>query len=426
MDMKNTQRFSHPEIQLPSRNRNLRPMRFSNRPVQAFASRSSLLLLILFLQACQGQQTDTITGTIQLSEDWKPVVYLLKPKNFSAIAGDYLSTVVDSAMIQADGSFILPHPVESDTSMLYMLAIQKKGSKYANHLDDEYPAQANYMPLVISSNQPTNIRATAANFQQSFSVENLSAENEALEELRNLRIDAHKQWVKELENDTHEDEYIILREEAYQRYTKVLRDFAANTSSFYAALVAIRWVSPTGDFERQAEFIHTQCKKWEGTQPDHPFTVELCALAEKESLPVMLGDIIPDFQLPMVNGDSVSLHALLGSQLTILDIWASWCAPCRKENREVLAPLYEEYKAKGLNIIGYALDSGEKPWKAAIEKDGAVWDHASHLQGDQSPFMEALRISTIPANYILDSEGKILAKNLHGDELTNFVQERFD
>ncbi len=401
-------------------------MRFTKWSLHTTAFVTGVLLIISSLQACKGQRSDSISGTIQLTEQWKPVMYLLKPNNFASIAGDYLSVVIDSAMIEPDGMFTLPLPVEGDTAILYMLALQKKGSKYFNHLDDENPATANYMPLVITGGHSIHISATTTNFQQSFSLENSSVDNEALEALRSLRIEAHKQWMKELENDTHEDEYIILREEAYQRYTKVLRDFAANTSSFYAALVAIRWVSPTGDFERQAEFIHTQCSKWKTEQPDHPFTAELCALANKESLPVMLGDVIPDFSMPMMNGDTVSLHALLGSQLTILDIWASWCAPCRKENREILAPLFEAYKENGLNIIGYALESGEEPWKAAIEKDGAIWDHASHLTGDESPFMDALRITTIPANYILDADGKILAKNLHGEELATFVQERLD
>ncbi len=109
-----------------------------------------------------------------------------------------------------------------------------------------------------------------------------------------------------------------------------------------------------------------------------------------------------------------------------MDIWASWCAPCRKESREVLTPLWHDFQDKGLQIIGYSIDANENAWKSAILKDGANWKQASHLTGDSTPFMETLRITTIPANYLLDGDGKILAKNLHGDDLGDFVKRYFN
>lgn len=126
--------------------------------------------------------------------------------------------------------------------------------------------------------------------------------------------------------------------------------------------------------------------------------------------------------MPMTDGDTISLRSLLGSQLTIIDIWASWCAPCRKENRNTLVPLWDNFHDSGLQIIGYALESERVVWLNAIKRDGADrWPHASHMEGDTSPFLDLLKITTIPANYILDRNGVILAKNLHGKELEEWV-----
>jgi thiol-disulfide isomerase/thioredoxin len=161
-------------------------------------------------------------------------------------------------------------------------------------------------------------------------------------------------------------------------------------------------------------------------QPDHLFTQELCAAADKNVLPVMIGDAMPDYPLPLVAGDTVMLRQILGKRLTIVDIWASWCAPCRKENRFVMAPLWSGYKDQGLQIVGYSIDRDGSAWKAAIEKDGATWINASHLTGDATPFLERLRISTIPANFILDEKGNILAKNVFGQELVRLVKAKLE
>lgn len=178
-----------------------------------------------------------------------------------------------------------------------------------------------------------------------------------------------------------------------------------------------------GDYERLPEFVYRQCEKWSASDKENAFVPQLCQMADPAKLPLMIGHVAPDYPMPMENGDTLPLHSLLGKRLTILDIWASWCAPCRKENRAILKPLWESYSEAGLNIIGYSIDASAGAWKAAIKKDEATWAHASHLSGDSTPFMEKLNISTIPANFLLDAEGKVIAKNLHGEALAAFVLE---
>lgn len=115
----------------------------------------------------------------------------------------------------------------------------------------------------------------------------------------------------------------------------------------------------------------------------------------------------------------VSLNQSLG-KVTIIDFWASWCLPCRKENPNMVA-LYKEFHAKGLNIIGVSLDKEASSWKAAIAKDNLTWIEVSNLKFWDDPIAKQYSIDGIPAAYLLDEKGNIIAKNLLGAELKSKV-----
>nr|WP_281170227.1 TlpA disulfide reductase family protein [Flavobacterium soli] len=123
----------------------------------------------------------------------------------------------------------------------------------------------------------------------------------------------------------------------------------------------------------------------------------------------------PDFAAPDTNGKKISLKQSLG-KITIIDFWASWCGPCRKENPNVVA-LYNELHSKGLNIIGVSLDTNANKWKEAIAKDKLTWVQISNLQGWEDPIAKQYGIEGIPATLLLDASGKIIAKDLRGEEL---------
>ncbi len=136
-------------------------------------------------------------------------------------------------------------------------------------------------------------------------------------------------------------------------------------------------------------------------------------LANHKNLSV--GSPAPDFSGPGPEGQTISLKQSLG-KVTIIDFWASWCGPCRKENPNVVQ-LYKDYHAKGLNIIGVSLDKDGTKWKEAIAKDGLEWTHLSSLQFWQEPVAVLYNIKSIPATYILDDKGNIIAKDLRGEAL---------
>ncbi len=141
-------------------------------------------------------------------------------------------------------------------------------------------------------------------------------------------------------------------------------------------------------------------------------------------LSVVIGKPAPKFSAKSPEGKLISLDESLG-KVTIVDFWASWCAPCRKENPNVVA-LYNEYHSKGLNIIGVSLDQDAKKWKDAIAKDNLSWIHVSNLKSWDEPIGKQYGISSIPATFILDSKGNIVAKDLRGDALRAKVKELLD
>ena len=128
-----------------------------------------------------------------------------------------------------------------------------------------------------------------------------------------------------------------------------------------------------------------------------------------------VGATAPDISLANPNGQNVSLSSLRG-QYVLLDFWASWCAPCREENPNIVNA-YNKYKDKGFTIYGVSLDRDRDKWLKAIEDDKLTWTHVSDLKYWSSEPAKLYGIQAIPANFLLDKEGKIIAKNLRGEDL---------
>jgi Peroxiredoxin len=131
---------------------------------------------------------------------------------------------------------------------------------------------------------------------------------------------------------------------------------------------------------------------------------------------VAVGKKAPDFALKDPEGNVVKLSDRLGKGYLLVDFWASWCGPCRKENPNVVK-VYSEYKDKGFDVFGVSLDASKEPWLKAIEKDHLTWTHVSDLQFWNNAAAKLYGIRSIPSNLLLDKDGVIIAKNLRGEEL---------
>ncbi len=129
----------------------------------------------------------------------------------------------------------------------------------------------------------------------------------------------------------------------------------------------------------------------------------------------------PDFQLPTPEGKMVKLSDFRGKYV-LLDFWASWCLPCREENPH-LVENYQKFKDKNFTILGISLDNNRDSWIQAIIKDQLNWTQVSDLKGWYGEVATQYRIQSIPASFLLDPSGKIIAQDLRGDDLNRFLEK---
>lgn len=136
---------------------------------------------------------------------------------------------------------------------------------------------------------------------------------------------------------------------------------------------------------------------------------------------VDVGTEAPEIAMKTPKDSTLALSSLRGKYV-LIDFWASWCGPCRKENPNVVR-MYYKFKDKNFDIFSVSLDQDKAPWIQAIEKDGLVWNHVSDLQHWNSAAAAAYGVQGIPATFLLDKEGKVIAKNLRGEELERKLEE---
>lgn len=134
-----------------------------------------------------------------------------------------------------------------------------------------------------------------------------------------------------------------------------------------------------------------------------------------------IGDTAPNFTLNTPEGKPISLYALRG-KILLVDFWAAWCRPCRMENPNVVAA-YEKFKNKGFDVLGVSLDQNKEDWLKAIEKDKLTWTQVSDLKFWDSPVVALYQVDGIPMNFLLDKDGKIIAKNLRGQDLEKTLSQ---
>lgn len=153
--------------------------------------------------------------------------------------------------------------------------------------------------------------------------------------------------------------------------------------------------------------------------PDVPDVQQLGnELAQRR--PLAVGAQAPDVALPNPEGDTIRISDFRGNYV-LVDFWAGWCGPCRKENPNLVAA-YEKYQGQGFQILGISLDRTREAWVNAIEEDKLIWDQISDLAYFNSVAAEIYMINAIPHSVLIDPEGKIVAKNLRGAMLNTKLE----
>lgn len=191
---------------------------------------------------------------------------------------------------------------------------------------------------------------------------------------------------------------------------KFVQDNKDNLAGFYAA-----GTIDQNKFELQliayAEEVKSKFPKNKAVQS---FVTKMLGLKS-----VSIGQIAPDFKLPDPSGKEFQLSDFRGKYV-LLDFWASWCAPCREENPNIVKQ-FERFKEKNFTVVGISLDDDRASWLKAIKDDRLNWSHLSELKKWDGKVSLLYKVEGIPASFLLDPSGKIIAKNLRGAELENFL-----
>lgn len=209
-----------------------------------------------------------------------------------------------------------------------------------------------------------------------------------------------------------EQEYNAAETDVVNKVKAMLPDMGTSLVSLFA----LNFINIDQDFAT----YESLAQRFEKENPNSPHAKSLIGrVARKRG--VMVGSAAPEISLSDTTGKVVALSSLRGKYV-LIDFWASWCGPCRNENPNVVR-MYNKFKDKGFAIYSVSLDQNHGNWTKAIRNDNLTWTHVSDLKYWQSAAAQQYGVQAIPATFLLDKDGKIIAKDLRGEALEQKLEE---
>lgn len=370
-----------------------------------------VIALAAFVVACQDNNKEsnepTFKGSISNVED-STAIYL------SQLGNTGQPQAIDTVMVK-DGKFEIDLP-KVDFETLNILTLEGGRGNV----------------IFINENEPITATVYKDSLRSSKVEGGKSNElfNDYVSEIKSLRAEMQKMVEQYQANNPNLRQNPALMQEIQQKQKELQENntgkfqkmISENPQSLVSALILSDMMNgkslSTNKFKELFENLDEEVKNSEiGKQLNETI---------QKATATAVGSKAPEFSAPTPEGEQLALKDALG-KITIVDFWASWCKPCRIENPNVVK-LYNEYHDKGLNIIGVSLDkNGQKDkWLKAIEDDGLTWQHVSNLQYWQGPVAQLYNVRSIPATFILDENGVIIAKDLRGEALRAKVSEMLD
>lgn len=348
----------------------------------------------------------TVTGKVKNGAKGEKVILLKSSANGSSIK-------LDSTVIAADGSFSIKG-TELD-----------RGSFFSLNLADRQK-----VILLVEGGEQFNVLADGtgkdskgnggkAQVTGSKNMEYYAQVDELMKAFAAKVTVWNEEYVKaEEKKDTKKIEEIQqnFAKAEQERLGTIKKWIPEMGTSLVALFTANNFLTPENDLD----VLKKLAEQYDQVQPT-PTLAKGFIGQIKRIAGLAVGEVAPDFTLNSPEGKPVALSSLRG-KFVLIDFWASWCGPCRMENPNVVR-MYDKFKDKGFDIFGVSLDDNEKAWKTAIERDKLKWQHGSELKKWNSGVAQTYGVNAIPATYLLDKDGKIIAKNLRGAALETKLTE---
>jgi peroxiredoxin len=362
-----------------------------------------LLALLATFSACVQNADFTISGEIKNAGDIKKV-YLLE-------AGTTKVEISDSASLDEQGKFQFKH--FTPYANLYKLRIG-----------------GFFFDLIAANGDKIEFNTDLADEKHIYTVKG-SENSQKIQEFnklssfygdKNTQLDEQYQAEAATVKDSEalSKKYLSLYLNNVSEYSNALINFKEKNEASLASFYAM--VSLDSSRYEQQMIAYAEKLKEKKYFVDNP-GVQAFIGRMMAAKPVSIGQKAPQFVINGFDNKPIKLSDYKGKYV-MLDFWASWCAPCRQENPNIVKQ-YNIYKDKGLNILGISLDEDRDLWKKAIEDDDLTWKHASELKSFEGGTPSLYRVNAIPANFIIDPQGIIVAKNVTGSDLEEFLKRTF-
>ncbi len=356
----------------------------------------SFFSLLLFV-ACQTQPKGyTIEGTLT-NADGKTVLL----SAFTADGGQILDTIaVTDNHFSVQG--VLDQPV--------LLTVTIDGSKQRFSFFGE---NATYQLTADADSLNQAVVTSESLIQKDYSL--VAAELNAIQKQQEVAVNGYRQ-AKSENNEVLAETYMKQYDSLDVVVGDVMTAFVkANPKSAVSAMF-VRNKYSYGSLEEMKEGI-AQLDTALAASPYVQAVQKRIAILEK----VAVGQVAPDFSMADSLGNDISLSSLKGKYV-LIDFWASWCGPCRRENPNVVK-LYNQFNDKNFTILGVSLDNKRENWLKAIADDKLTWNHVSDLAGWKNSAAQLYGVNSIPHTVLIDADGIIIARNLHSDELASKLSE---
>lgn len=291
--------------------------------------------------------------------------------------------------------------------------------------------QQNFAMLVLDSTDKVKVTANLKDLGNTYKVEGspetvLFVEYNEISKKNRLQIDSLNQAFQDLMrsggkmDSLRMDSLSKIFEGPYNRimdaFNVIMAEKIMKNSDKYASIMAIQGMEPDKYADVYKKLDENLTKKFPGDK-----NVRMFHDVVSKMLATTSGQEAPEINLPTPDGKELALSSLRG-KIVLVDFWASWCGPCRKEMPNVVKA-YAKFKDKGFEIYGVSLDQDKTRWLEAIQKDGITWPQVSDLKYWECEAAKLYAVEGIPYTVLLDKEGKIIAKNLRGADLEKAIEK---